>query len=67
MEKFAIQANRAAQALGTTTRDYTDASLIYYQQGLNTQEVIDRTNTTIQMANVLGSTSKEVSSYMTAI
>ena len=29
MAKFAVQANNAAQALGTTTTDYTDASLIY--------------------------------------
>lgn len=33
MADFAKQANKAAQALSTTTTDYTDASLIYYQQG----------------------------------
>jgi hypothetical protein len=31
MADFAKQANKAAQALSTTTTDYTDASLIYYQ------------------------------------
>lgn len=33
MAKFADQANKAAKALSTTTTDYTNASLIYYQQG----------------------------------
>jgi hypothetical protein len=31
MDKFAIKANKAAKALGSTTKSYTDASLIYYQ------------------------------------
>jgi hypothetical protein len=35
MAKFAKEANKAAQALSTTTVEYTDAALIYYQQGLN--------------------------------
>lgn len=33
MAKFADKANKAAQALSTSTTSYTDASLIYYQQG----------------------------------
>lgn len=33
MAVFAKEANKAAKALSTTTVDYTDASLIYYQQG----------------------------------
>ena len=67
MEDFAKQANNAAQALGSTTTKYTDAALIYYQQGLGTEEVIERTNATIKMANVLGESADKVSSYMTAI
>lgn len=67
MKNFAIQANNAAQALGTTTTNYTDASLIYYQQGLTDEEVTERTNVTIKMANALGSSADEVSEYMTAI
>jgi len=31
MEKFAKQANKAAKAIGGTTKEYTDAALIYYQ------------------------------------
>ena len=67
MEKFAIQANKAAQSLGATTLDYTKGALIYYQQGLNDQEVKERTEVTLKMANVLGTSAKEVSNYMTAI
>jgi hypothetical protein len=31
MTKFAEEANKAAKALSTTTTDYTNASLIFYQ------------------------------------
>lgn len=67
MEKFAVKANKAAQALSTTTTAYTDAALIYYQQGLNDDQVEERTNATIKMANVTGENAADVSSYMTAI
>ena len=33
MAAFAAKANEAAKALSTTTTNYTDAALIYYQQG----------------------------------
>ena len=67
MARFAVEANRAAQALSTTTTKYTDAALIFYQQGLNDKVVKERTDTVIKMANVTGETAKDVSSYMTAI
>ena len=67
MAKFAEQANRSAKALSTTTTKYTEAALIFYQQGLNDKEVKERTDAVIKMANVTGEASKEVSSYMTAI
>ena len=67
MAKFAKKANDAAKALSTTTTKYTDAALIYYQQGLTDDEVIARTNTTTKMANVTGESASDVSSYMTAI
>lgn len=67
MTAFAEQANRAAKALSTTTVDYTDASLIYYQQGLSDKEVLDRTDITIKMANVAGTTAEEASQQLTAI
>jgi hypothetical protein len=31
MAEFAKEANKAAKSLSTTTTDYTDAALIYYQ------------------------------------
>ena len=68
MSKFAIEANKAAQALGTTTTQYTDAALIYYQQGIrNQQEIEERVNTTIKLANVTKASADEVSSQLTAI
>jgi hypothetical protein len=47
MADFAKEANKAARALSTTTTRYTDASLIYYQQGLDEQEVQKRTDITL--------------------
>lgn len=67
MARFAEQANKAVKALSTTTTNYTDASLIYYQQGLTDQEVLDRTETTIKMANVAGTTAETASQQLTAI
>jgi hypothetical protein len=67
MAEFAAQANKAAQRLSVTTTGYTDAALIYYQQGLSDKEVAKRTETTMKMSNVTGESAEEVSSYMTAI
>lgn len=67
MERFARQANEAAKNLGTSTKDYTDASLIYYQQGLSDEETRARTETTLKAANVTGQASSEVSEQLTAI
>ena len=67
MAKFAENANRAAKALSTTTTDYTNASLIYYQQGLDDSEVKERTDITIKMANAAGQSAQIVSDQMTAV
>lgn len=67
MERFAEKANKAAKPLSTSTKEYTKAALIYYQQGLNEQQVQERTDATIKMANVTGESADDVSSYMTAI
>ena len=67
MAKFAEQANKAAQSLSTTTTKYTDAALIYYQQGLSDEEVLGRTETTIKLANVSRQSTEEVSDQLTAI
>ena len=68
MSRFADQANKAAKGLSTTTTNYTDAALIYYQQGIRDQgEIEERVATTIKLANVTGQSAEEVSSQMTAI
>lgn len=67
MSAFADQANRAAKALSTTTTEYTDASLIYYQQGLTDEEVQSRTDTTIKLANVSKQSVTESADQMTTI
>lgn len=67
MAKFAKQANIAAKALSTTTTEYTDAALIYYQQGLDDEQVKERTDITIKMANVARQSAEIVSDQMTAV
>lgn len=67
MAKFAEQANQAARRLNTTTTAYTNASLIYYQQGLGDKEVAERTETTLKLANVSKQSVETVSSQLTAI
>ena len=67
MAKFAEEANRAAKALSSTTTDYTNASLIYYQQGLGEDEIAKRTEVTIKMANAAGVSAQTVSDQMTAV
>ena len=67
MATFAKQANNAAKSLSTSTTKYTDASLIYYQQGLNDKAVKERTDVTVKLANVVGESAQTVSEWMTAI
>ena len=67
MAAFAKSANEAAKALSTTTTAYTDASLIFYQQGLNDKQVAERTNATIKLANITGQAVETVSNQLTAI
>ena len=67
MREFAQYANESAQRLSTTTTDYTDAALIYYQQGLSEEEVQSRTETTIRLAQAAGISTQEASEELTAI
>ena len=67
MARFAIEANKSAKALSTTTTEYTNASLIYYQQGLTDAEVKERTDVTIKMANVARESAETISDQMTAV
>jgi hypothetical protein len=54
MAEFAEKANKAAKALSATTNQYAKASLIYYQQGLDSQEVQERADITVKMAHASG-------------
>lgn len=67
MAEFAEQANKAAKALSTTTTDYTNASLIYFQQGLSDEEVTARTDITVKMANAVGQSAEVISEQLTAV
>lgn len=67
MDRFAVQANKAAKELAAGTTDYTNAALIYYQQGLSDQEVAARAEVTLKAANVTGQDTAEVSEQLTAV
>lgn len=67
MDAFATKANKEARELSVSTKAYADAALIFYQQGLDDNEVLERTNTVMKMSNVTGEAAADVSSYMTAI
>ena len=67
MDRFAVAANNAAQRLGASTLDYTQAALIYYQQGLSDAEVKARTDITLKTANVTQQSADTVSEQLTAV
>lgn len=67
MARFAETANKAAKALATSTTEYTDAALIYYQQGLEGKAVEERAETTLKLANVTGQSAEEISQQLTAV
>lgn len=67
MDRFAITANRAAQRLGNSTKDFTNASLIYYQQGLSDIEAQTRAEVTLKAANVTGQSTSTVSEQLTSV
>lgn len=67
MREFAQQANSAAKAIGQTTTAYTDASLIYIQQGKTLEESKKLAELTLKTANVTGQETAEVSEQLTAL
>ena len=67
MDRFAKTANSAAQSLGVATTDYTKASLIYAQQGLQGEDLTTRTEITSKVANVTGQSTQAVSEELTAV
>lgn len=67
MDKFADSANKAAQNLGRQTKDYTNAALSFYQQGLSEDEVAARTETTLKAANITGAGVSDMANQLTAV
>lgn len=67
MREFAEEATAAAQAIGQTTTAYTDASLIYIQQGKTLSESKELAELTLKAANVTGQETSEVSEQLTAL
>ncbi len=67
MREFAQYANEAAAALGNTTVAYTDAAMIYAQQGYNLEDQKQLADMTLKVANVTGQETSEVSEQMTSI
>jgi TP901 family phage tail tape measure protein len=67
MANFAVQANNAAKELGRTTTDYTNAALIFAQQGLSDAEIEERAKITLKAANVTGQSTDAVSEQLTAV
>lgn len=56
-----------SKALRIAASDYAEASLIFYQQGLDDQEVQRRTDITIKAAQAAGSSTQEMSKQLTAV
>ena len=67
MGAFAERANEAAQSLGKSTTDYTDAALIFYQQGLDDKQAQKRAEITLKAANVTGQSTDQASEQLTAV
>ena len=67
MREFAQYANEAAAGLGNTTVAYTDAAMIYAQQGYNLADQKKLADMTLKVANVTGQETSEVSEQMTSI
>lgn len=67
LTQFAQSASKAAKELKTTTTEYAQAALIFYQQGLEGSAVKERTDAVIKMMHVTGQTAETVSNQMTAV
>ena len=67
MRRFAKEANKAAKELGSTTTKYTDAALIYYQQGDSDAVAQAKAEVTLKTANVTKQSTDEVSEQLTAV
>lgn len=67
MREFSLYANDAAQSLGQTTTAFTNASLIYLQQGLDQATSNELADLTLRMANVTQQDTATASEQITSI
>lgn len=67
MLQFAAANQESAKELGRTATEYAQASLIFYQQGLDDNQVKERTDAALKLANITGQTVQETTNQMTAI
>lgn len=68
MEAYRDAAGEAANNLGTTARDYLEASLIYEQQGGRAADYAQQlAKSTIIAANITGESMDQMSEYITAV
>jgi hypothetical protein len=67
MQAFAKYASQAAGELGKTTTDFTNASLIFAQQGYSQQRSNELATLTLKTANVTGQDTAEVSEQLTSL
>jgi len=63
---FAKKATAASKELRTGTIDYTNAALIYFQQGMAQVDVEKMTKATIIGSNITGESSEQMSELLTA-
>lgn len=66
MRDFSLAANEAAKSLGQTTVAYTDASLIFAQQGYNLEDSEKLADLTLKVANTTQQSTAEVSEQLTS-
>lgn len=67
LERVEINAINGSKALRVAADEYTKGALIFYQQGLDDQEVSRRTEITIKAAKAAGASIEEMSSQLTSI
>lgn len=67
MEDFAVSANASAKALGASTKAYTEAALIYFQQGKGIEASKELARVTVMTSNVTRQSTKETSDELTGI
>lgn len=67
MREFSLYANQAAQNLGQTTTAFTDAALIFIQQGLDQETSNYLADLTLRMANVTQQDTATASEQITSI